>query len=74
MGLLRVLCTHGDSKVEWDVEKEETVREAERIFRQNAAKGYASFRVDDGVDSVRRIDRLDPEAKQILQIPQIVGG
>lgn len=74
MGLLRVLGARGDTKIEWDIAKEETVREAERIFRENAAKGYASFKVDDGIDTVQRIDGLDPEAKQVLQIPRIVGG
>ncbi len=74
MALLRVLCAQGDLKVEWDVEKEETVREAERIFRENAAKGYTGFRVDEGADAAQRLDRFDPEAKQIVQIPRIAGG
>jgi hypothetical protein len=74
VGVLRVLCALGDTKVEWDIDVEQTIREAERIFSENAARGYASFRVDDGLDKAERIDRLDPKARQILQIPQIVGG
>jgi len=74
MGMLRVLCGRGDVKVEWDLEKEEAVKEAERIFQENAAKGYASFRVDDKIDSAERIEKFDPHAKQIIQIPRIVGG
>lgn len=74
MGILRVLCALGDTKVEWDIDVEETIRGAERIFLENAAKGYVSFRVDDGLDTAQRVDRLDPEAKQILQVPHIVGG
>lgn len=74
MGVLRVLCTSGDAKVEWDLDEEEAVREAERIFQKNAAKGYASFEVGDGVETARRIARFEPRAKVILQIPPIVGG
>ncbi len=74
MGLLRILCASGDTKVEWDVDAEETVREAERIFHENAARGYAAFRLDDGLGSARLIDRLDPAANLIVQTPRIAGG
>ena len=74
MGALRTLCARGDSKIEWDVWKKETVREAERIFRENAAKGYASFRVNGGLSTAERIDDFDPEAKEIVQIPHLAGG
>ena len=72
MGLLRVLCGRGDVKVEWDTEK--AVVEAERIFRENAARGYAAFRVDEGVGAATRIETFDPAAREIIQIPRIVGG
>jgi len=74
MGLLRVLCGRGDVKVEWETEKAEAVAEAERIFRDNAARGYAAFKVDSSVDTAVRIDEFDPDAKEIIQIPRIVGG
>lgn len=74
MGLLRVLCGRGDVKVEWASEKAEAVAEAERIFRDNAARGYAAFRVDSNVEAAVRIDEFDPSAKEIIQIPRIVGG
>lgn len=74
MGLLRIVCAAGDVKVEWDLDAEETVREAERIFRENAARGYAAFRVDDGLASARQVTSLDPTAKLIVQTPRIAGG
>lgn len=74
MGLLRVLCGRGDAKIEWDTEKEDAVREAERIFQENVARGYASFRVDTGVDTATRIDQFERDATEIVQIPRIVGG
>jgi hypothetical protein len=74
MGLLRVLCGRGDVKVEWDTERAEAVREAERIFRENAARGYAAFKVEDKVENATRIEDFDPAAREIIQIPRIVGG
>jgi hypothetical protein len=74
MGLLRVLCGRGDAKIEWDTEKEDAVKEAERIFHENVARGYASFRVDTGVDTATRIDQFERDATEIVQIPRIVGG
>jgi hypothetical protein len=74
MGLLRVLCGRGDVKVEWTLDEADAVREAERIFRENAARGYAAFRVDAGVAEAVRVDEFDAQAKEIIQIPRIVGG
>ena len=74
MGVLCVLSPLGETKVEWDIDVEETVREAERIFRTNAAKGYAAFTVGEGLDSARQVDWFDPRAKRIVQSPPIAGG
>lgn len=74
MGLLRVLCGRGDVKIAWELDEAEAVREAEAIFRENAARGYAAFRVDDGVGAAVRIDGFDPAAREIIQVPRIVGG
>ena len=74
MGMLRVLCGRGDVKVEWDTETAEALAEAERIFRDNAARGYAAFKVEDSVEAAIRIDEFDPTAKEIIQVPRIVGG
>ena len=74
MGLLRVLCGRGDVKVTWTVDEREAVAEAERIFRENAARGYAAFKTDAGVNEATRIDEFDPAAKEIIQVPRIVGG
>jgi hypothetical protein len=74
MGILSVLSARGDTRVEWDVDVAETVREAERIFRENAARGYASFTVVTGLESARQILDFDPTARRIVQSPPIAGG
>jgi len=81
MGLLRVLSSHGDDRYMWDhtaamtgdLDANEAVQEAERIFDQYRARGALAVRVShEGV--AERIDRFDPEAEQIVLIPRAVGG
>jgi hypothetical protein len=81
MGLLRVLSSHGDDRYAWDqtaamtgdLEAEKAVREAERIFEQQQARGALALRVAPG-GGPQRIDQFDPEAKQILLVPRVAGG
>ena len=81
MATLRVLCARGDSAVTWDetklevgdVEAELAVREAERIFRDELAKGSAAFKVI-GNEPAERIDQFDRTAEQIVIVPQMAGG
>lgn len=81
MGMLRVLSRRGDDRVTWDVRLLETgdpeaaaaVREAERIFTVQRAKGATAFKVETGQAPVR-IDQFDETAEQILMVPRVVGG
>lgn len=81
MGMLRVLSRRGDDRVAWDVKKVEVgdldaiaaVREAERIFAEQRAKGATAFRVDAGQAPVR-MDAFDRTAEQIVLVPRVVGG
>jgi len=81
MGVLRVLSPRGDDRYAWnqlaamsgDLEAESAVREAERIFEQQRARGALAVRVSPEGAS-ERINRFDPEAEQILLLPRVVGG
>jgi len=81
MANLRVLSWRGDTKVSYDVERAvageaeqlAAVREAERIFREERARGATAFRVMTGQPAVR-IDEFDPAAEQIVMVPRIAGG
>jgi hypothetical protein len=81
MANLRVLSWRGDTKVSYDVERAAAgeaeqlaaVREAERIFREERARGATAFRVISGQPAVR-IDEFDPSAEQIVMVPRIAGG
>ncbi len=72
---LVILGTRGDTRVGWDLDEAEGVKEAERIFNEHRARGFAAFRVGtvDSADTVQ-IHQFDPEAERILQFPPIAGG
>jgi hypothetical protein len=79
--MLRVMSRRGDDRLSWDgqkvlagdVEAIAAVREAERIFAQERAKGATAFRVEPG-KPVERIEQFDETADQIVMVPRVVGG
>jgi hypothetical protein len=81
MAILRVLSARGDSAVEWDPERVAlgdpealaAVREAERIFEEQRAKGATAFKVAPG-QPAQRIDEFDRTAEQIILVPRVAGG
>jgi hypothetical protein len=81
MAVLRVLNWRGDTKVSYDVERAAAgdveqaaaVEEAERIFREERARGATAFKVQPG-EAGLRIDEFDHTAEQIVLVPRIAGG
>lgn len=81
MGMLRVMSRRGDDRVAWDARQVEVgdpeavaaVREAERIFEEERARGATAFKVEPG-QAPTRIDQFDRTAEQIVLVPRVVGG
>jgi len=81
MGMLRVISKRGDDRVQWneqdaltgDAEANAAIREAERIFAHERARGAIAFRVEPGKQA-ERIEQFDPQADQIILVPQVIGG
>ena len=81
MSVLRIMSKRGDDRVTWDARRlalgdadaEAAVREAERIFTEEQAKGATAFRVDADKTSTR-IEHFDRTAEQIVIVPRVVGG
>ena len=79
--MLRVISSRGDDCVQWneqdahagDAEAIAAIREAERIFAQERARGVTAFRVEAGKPA-ERIEQFDPQAEQIILVPRVVGG
>jgi hypothetical protein len=81
MAVLRILSNLGDTKYEWDngrvqqgdADAVAAVREAERIFAQQRAKGATAFKVWPGRQA-ERLDRFDPQAEHVVIVPRVAGG
>jgi hypothetical protein len=81
VGMLRVMSRRGDDRVAWDEQKVQAgdaeavaaVREAERIFAQERAKGATAFKIETG-KPLQRIEQFDATAEQIVMVPRVVGG
>ena len=81
MANLRVMSWRGDTRVDYDVEKATAgdadqvaaVQEAERIFREERARGATAFRIE-ADEAAIRIDAFDRTAEQIVMVPRIAGG
>lgn len=81
MGMLRVISKRGDDRVQWNeqdaltgnAEAQAAIREAERIFAQERARGSTAYRVDPG-KPIERLEEFDAQAEQIVMVPRVVGG
>lgn len=72
---LIILGRRGDTKVEWDLDAAEAVREAERIFAEHRARGYAAFATSAaGTADAVQIREFDPHAERIFLFPPMAGG
>ena len=81
MGKLRIMSRRGDTVIEWDEKKvaegdpeaRAAVKEAERIFAEERARGSTAFKVEPG-RTARRLEDFDDTADQIVIVPRVAGG
>ena len=81
MAQLRIMSSRGDKTVTWDAEKIDlgdpeavaAVREAERIFNEERARGATAFKVEPGKPA-ERLDNFEKTAEQTVIVPRIAGG
>ena len=81
MGMLRIMSRKGDERIVWDHNKADAhdleavaaIREAERIFNEERARGATAFKVESG-KTVGRLETFDRTAEQIVMVPRVVGG
>jgi len=81
MAQLRIMSSRGDKTVTWDAEKIDlgdpeavaAVREAERIFNEERARGATAFKVEPGKPA-ERLDNFDKTVEQTVIVPRIAGG
>ena len=81
MPKLCVLSSQGDTLIEWDTPQVErgdpdalaAVREAERLFAEQRARGATAFIVAPHRPA-ERIEVFDPLAEQVVIVPRVAGG
>lgn len=73
MGVIRWMCSEGDTQVAWDVADDVSLTKARDMIERAFSEGRGVFRI--GADGVgERLHAFDPTAKEIVVIPQIKGG
>jgi len=74
MHVMRMLSANGDTVIhEWDeTTTEDRLAEIEAEFDALVKRGYAPFLIEEGLQ--KKINRFDPEAREILFLAPVIGG
>lgn len=71
---MKIMDQTGHTTVKWDPANNDEVEVARATFRELKAKGFRAFRVQGEGKQGERIDTFDPQARQLILMPQLVGG
>jgi hypothetical protein len=76
MGTMRILGSTGDTLVDWDVDDEAAVRQAEELFAQLTRERKIPFARPAGATAAEaeQINTFDPSAEEIIWVRPIAGG
>lgn len=71
---MQIMDPTGHTTVNWDPNNTEEVATAKLTFEQLTGNGYYAFRLSNHGGRGERITTFDPQAKQMILAPQLVGG
>jgi len=71
---MSILGEEGDVRVEWDPDKKDEMKQAERTFEEMTKKGYHAFEMCEDGNKGEQMDKFDKQAKRILLVPPMAGG
>lgn len=74
MGTLTILDSKGDTKLTWEPNDPDSVKEAKKRFDDLKKQGYSAFAVETQEIQGRRIDKFDSDMGEVLMVPQRRGG
>jgi hypothetical protein len=75
MGIMRILGKSGDTEVRWNLENDEGLTEAERIFEEKTRRlGYLAFVEGPNGEGTNLLRNFDPKVHSIILAPRLVGG
>ena len=73
MGIIRWMSAEGDTQVVWEETDTASMDRAREMIERAFHEGRGVFSLDDEGVGVR-LKQFDPQAKNIVVIPQIKGG
>ena len=76
MGTMRILDSTGDTLVDWEIDDQAAVREAEELFARLSAERRIPFARASGTiaEDAERIRTFDPGLEEIIWVRPIAGG
>lgn len=73
MGIIRWMCADGDTQLAWDTCNPASIDRAREMIERAFREGRGVFGLDETGVGVR-LREFDPNAREIVVIPQIKGG
>lgn len=73
-GELNVLDSNGHTKIIWDEDDAESVKQARRTFDELKAKRYLAYSVEKGGEKGEVLHSFDPGLEAMILSPPVVGG
>jgi hypothetical protein len=71
---MNILSEEGDTKIEWDPDNKDEVKQAERTFDELIKKGYKAFEMCEEGNQGDEMEKFDKNAERILFVSPMTGG
>jgi len=73
-GIMAVQGVEGDTKIIWDPENPDEVKNARRTFDDLRGKGFNAYSVKRTGEQGEILRTFDPKAEKIIMAPPMAGG
>lgn len=73
-GTMNVMDKTGHSTTSWDPSVSVEVAAARATFNTLTGRGYRAFKVGEEGERGQRLESFDPQARQMIMVPQLQGG
>ena len=74
MGEMKWLSYKGDTKLIWDADNADEVKNARQTFKDLIKKGFQAFRTKKDGSKGKQMADFDEFAEHIILVPKIAGG
>lgn len=74
MGEMKWLSAKGDTKLIWDSDNTDEVKNARQTFKDLLKKGFLAFRTLKDGSKGKELKEFDEFAEHIILVPKIAGG